>query len=239
MIQQKNNSPANNKVNVFAMIVAAGKGSRYGANIPKQYLTVNHKTVVEHSVSQLAKSQYIKHCHLVISNDDKTAKTLDWALAMQFCIGGAERWHSVQAGMQAIVESSARSNDLVLIHDAARPCVLPKDVDNVIEAAMDEPYGAILATPVADTLKQVDAKGVITQTVDRSKLWQAQTPQVFRLGYLQKVLKTVAEQGVHITDEASGFEQLGYPIKVVEGSRSNMKLTYPSDLDLIGFLLNS
>ncbi|PIE47553.1 MAG: 2-C-methyl-D-erythritol 4-phosphate cytidylyltransferase [Gammaproteobacteria bacterium] len=238
MIKQEKKPPVNDKVKVFAMVVAAGKGSRYGADVPKQYLTVNHKTIVEHSVSQLAKSQYIKSCHLVIAEDDEIAKRLDWALVMQFCVGGAERWHSVQAGVQAVADSGASSSDLVLIHDAARPCVLPKDIDNVIQVAMNEPYGAILATPVADTLKQVDKWRVITQTVDRSKLWQAQTPQVFRLGYLQKVLTVVAEQGVHITDEASGFEQLGYPIKVVEGSRCNMKLTYPSDLALIGFLLD-
>lgn len=230
---------AKKNVKVYAMIVAAGKGSRYGADVPKQYLQVAGKTVVEHSVAQLAKSKHVTNCQLVIAKEDEVARQLAWALPMRFCIGGAERWHSVQAGVQAIIANGANEDDLILIHDAARPCVLADDIDRVVEAAMNEQYGAILATPVADTLKQVAANGMINKTIDRSQLWQAQTPQVFRVGYLQQVLNAVAEKGLHITDEASGFEQLGYAIRVVEGSRSNMKLTYPSDLAMVGFLLEA
>lgn len=224
---------------VYTMIVAAGNGSRYGADIPKQYIAISGQTMLQHSVAKLAKSKYIDHCLLVIAKDDILAKTLNWDLPIHFCTGGVERWQSVMAGVAAIANAGAQANDLIVIHDAARPCVLPEDIDAVITSAMLEPYGAILATPVADTLKQVNDKGMIEQTVARDKLWQAQTPQVFRLGYLQKVLKAVAEQGIHITDEASGFEQLGYPIRIVEGSRSNIKLTYPSDLNLISMLLDT
>lgn len=223
---------------VYAMIVAAGTGSRYGADIPKQYLKAAGKTIVQHSVAKLVNSKYINDCQLVISTEDTVAKSLTWAGPIRFCFGGDERWKSVFAGVKAIENTGAKPDDFVLIHDAARPCVMSDDIDAVITTALTERYGAILATPVADTLKKVDDMGIIVKTADRADLWQAQTPQVFRLKYLKQVLLEVEAKGLSITDEASGFEQLGFPIRIVEGSRTNIKLTYPSDLSLIEFLLS-
>ncbi len=242
---------------VHGLIVAAGKGRRFGSELPKQYLPISvdinktdadktsskainrsaTQTILQHSVAKLAQSQYIDSCYLVVAKDDEYAHSLDWVLPVRFAIGGDERWHSVQAGVSAIYADGAKDDDLVLIHDAARPCVQADDIDAVIEVADSEPYGAILATSVADTLKKVSEDATIIATIDRQGLWQAQTPQVFRLGYLQQVLTTVAEQGIHITDEASGFETLGYPVKVVAGSRSNIKLTYSDDLPLLQAIL--
>ena len=222
---------------VFALIVAAGKGSRFGSDIPKQYTPVLGKTIIEQSVDALATSKYIDRLLLVIAKDDKVAEGLSFSLPVTFAQGGAERWQSVQAGVEAIFEQGARSEDLILIHDAARPCVMGKHIDLVIEVAKQHPFGAILGVPVADTLKKVSLEGVIQTTVDRSSLWQAQTPQVFRVDKLRQVLKNVADKELMITDEASAFEAMGYPIQIVTGNNQNLKLTYAEDLFLIESIL--
>lgn len=240
---------------IHAMIVAAGRGSRFGASVAKQYTKLQGQTLVQHSVARLACSGYIDKCLLVVAADDSTAQTLNFALPINYAVGGAERWQSVRAGVEAIHNAGAEDSDLVLIHDAARPAVPSHDIDKVIEAAMLEPYGAILATPVADTLKesyvqcsahsepknkQVDASNqhsYTKRTIDRSNTWQAQTPQVFRLAELQKVLAHVAENQLDITDESSAFEHLALPIRLVTGSRQNIKLTYPDDATLLAAIL--
>ncbi len=247
----------NTTPSVHAMIVAAGRGSRFGASIAKQYTMLQGQTLLQHSVARLACSNYIDKCLLVIATDDSTAQTLDFTLPIYYAIGGSERWQSVQAGVEAISNTGAKDTDLVLIHDAARPAVPSHDIDKVIEAAMLEPYGAILATPVADTLKEsyIDSSAhseltnnhVYTskqhsyakRTIDRSNMWQAQTPQVFRLEQLQLVLAHVSEHSLAITDEASAFEHLKMPIQLVSGSRQNIKLTYPDDAILLAAILTA
>ena len=237
----------------YAMIVAAGRGSRFGASVAKQYTQLQDQTLLQLSVARLASSKYINQCLLVVAEDDITARTLDFAIPVYYAIGGVERWQSVQAGVAAIGSTGADDSDLVLIHDAARPAVPSYDIDQVIEAALLEPYGAILATPVADTLKTSYIKSVTTdnlpdknnqhyyakRTIDRSSMWQAQTPQVFRLGALKKVLDYVAEHQLIITDEASAFEYLDLPIRLVTGSRQNIKLTYPDDALLLSAILTA
>lgn len=228
------------EVTIHAMIVAAGKGSRFGSELPKQYIKLGPQTLLEHSVARLASSPYIDKCLIVIAADDEQAQQLDYALPVHFAVGGAERWQSVQAGVQALIAGGGNADDLVVIHDAARPAVPLKDIDAVITAASSEQYGAILASPVTDTLKaelsetsEGDSVAYIAHTVSRDGLWQAQTPQVFRLAALQKVLTYVAEHNLAITDEASAFEALSLPIKLVAGSRENLKLTYPEDHRLL------
>lgn len=237
---------------VHAMIVAAGSGSRFGAAIPKQYLSINGKTLLQHSVARLAASHYINSCLVVIAADDDLAKTLNFDLPMNYAIGGSERWHSVRSGLEAIVEAGASATDLILIHDAARPAVPSTDIEKVIEAAKFEPYGAILAAPVADTLKLASVKpkadkdqaekaqsvDYIKKTIDRNQIWQAQTPQVFRVGELQNILSYVAQHNLSITDEASAFEFLDLPVRLIAGSRQNIKLTYPDDTNLLKAILS-
>lgn len=252
----------NTKPNVHAMIVAAGRGSRFGASIAKQYTMLQGQTLLQHSVARLADSTYIDKCLLVIAADDSTAQTLSFSLPIHYAMGGAERWQSVQAGVKSLIDAGADDSDLVVIHDAARPAVPCHDIEQVIEAAMLEPYGAILATPVADTLKEsylrstaqselVEETPIVDptisssiypyakRTIDRRYMWQAQTPQVFRLGQLQKVLTYVAEHNLTITDEASAFEYLALPIRLVTGSRQNIKLTYPDDAILLAAIINA
>lgn len=237
----------NTNPKVYAMIVAAGRGSRFGAPVPKQYLQLNGKTLLQLSVARLASSTYIDNCLLVIAADDKMAQTLDFVLPIRYTCGGIERWQSVQAGLAAIINAGADAADLVLIHDAARPAVPLNDINTVITAAMDEPYGAILATPVADTLKQSQSPSAnphnlhsyAERTIDRTGIWQAQTPQVFRVGQLRKALSYVASHHLMITDEASAFEHLDLPIRLVNGSRQNIKLTYPDDAILLAAILDA
>ena len=245
---------------VHAMIVAAGRGSRFGTAIAKQYLLINEQTLLQLSVARLATSTYINECLLVIAADDTTAQTLDFELPVSYTQGGSERWQSVSLGVDAIIKSGAADDDLVLIHDAARPTVPTSNIEHVIKAAMLEPYGAILAAPVADTLKQAQCQplqhttistgkqsdSIATDddvyhysqlTIDREHVWQAQTPQVFRLGALRQVLDYIAANDLEVTDEASAFEQLNLPIRLVAGSRQNIKLTYPDDALLITALI--
>ena len=247
----------NTAPNIHAMIVAAGRGSRFCASIAKQYTMLKGQTLLEHSVARLASSTYINKCLLVVAADDSTAQTLSFALPIYYAIGGAERWQSVQAGVEAMIHAGAAATDLVVIHDAARPAVPSYDIDQVIKAAMLEPYGAILATPVTDTLKEAqyqthiqsiaESKSIgeskphyyAKRTIDRNGLWHAQTPQVFRLGQLKQVLAYVSEHHLAITDEASAFEHLALPIRLVTGSRQNIKLTYPDDAILLEAILTA
>lgn len=227
---------------IYALIVAAGKGSRFGAKVPKQYIKLGDKTLLEHSIARLAASHDINHCLVVIAEDDSQAGKLGFEIPVRFAIGGEERWQSVQAGVQALINEGGSSDDLVVIHDAARAAVPVVDIEAVIEAAQQETYGAILATPVTDTLKaQVSSASnesdYISHTVSRRGLWQAQTPQVFRLGALQEVLSHVAKNGLEITDEASAFEALSLPVRLIKGNRQNIKLTYPEDLPLLSAIV--
>lgn len=239
------NSSDRDDTRVHAMIVAAGSGSRFDTKLPKQYLLLQQKTLLQHSVARLAANHYINDCTLVIADNDTIAQTLSFAIPMHLVIGGMERWQSVRAGVNAILASGANLSDLVLIHDAARPAVPIDDIDQVIKAALNEPYGAILATPVVDTLKRSeprsneDNQSYAKLTIDRDSIWQAQTPQIYRLGELQKVLSYVAKHNIKITDEASAFEVLNLPIRLVTGSRQNIKLTYPDDEILLNAILEA
>lgn len=231
---------------VHAMIVAAGRGSRFGASIPKQYIIIDGQTLLQHSVARLSKSDDVAECLLVIAPDDDTAQDLSFDLPTWFAVGGSERWHSVRAGVEAIIDRGAHDDDLILIHDAARPSVPCADIDNVIKAAKLEPYGAILGAPVADTLKQSHTQDsdeaspcYIARTVNREHIWQAQTPQVFRVGSLNKVLGYIDRHNISITDEASAFEHLNLPVRIVTGSRQNIKLTFADDAVLISSVLQA
>ncbi len=228
---------------IYALIVAAGSGSRFGAPLPKQYLPIalhgKHDTVLQYSVQALAQSDDITECTLVVSCDDVIADTLSFALPIRKVVGGRERWQSVAAGVADIAgRDGVSADDLVLIHDAARPCLLAKDLHAVIDAAKSEPFGAILGAPVADTLKKTQhASPYVAHTISREALWQVQTPQVFRLSALLQVLEHIAQNSHHVTDEAMGFEALKLPVRMVTGSRSNIKLTFADDLPLVQAIL--
>lgn len=226
---------------IHALMVSAGTGSRFGATVPKQYLKVANKTVLEHSLSRL-NHPLITDLTLVIAQNDTIAKTLtfDFDKPIYFAIGGAERFLSVRSGVASIRHRGGRDDDWVLIHDGARPCLSVADLDKLIQTICPpfDKVGVILATPVVDTLKFAQ-DDIIAHTVSRENLYHAQTPQVFRLKPLELMLDIVINHGFVITDEASGFERLGQKVAMVMGSATNVKLTYPDDLRLIELLLRA
>lgn len=224
---------------LYSLVVSAGRGSRFGGEIPKQYLPIElptgKRTILQLSIEALAKSSDINDCTIVVSEDDAVAPTLNFVLPCKLVIGGAERWQSVANGV-AHIAKTAKDDDLVLIHDGARPCLDSADLQKVIDVAKNEPNGAILGVPVADTLKLVES-GQVVKTQDRTNLWHAQTPQVFRVGKLLQVIDFIKNNGLLITDETQGFELLGLPIGLVQGSPTNIKLTHPNDLPLLTAIL--
>ena len=229
----------------FALIPAAGSGSRFGADRPKQYLPLAGRTLIQHTVAALAAVPEIARVFVVLSPEDnewdriatpwRTAETA--RLTVLRC-GGATRAESVGNGLAAIAAGStegdpATPDDWVLVHDAARPCLSPGSVAAMIATLADDPVGGLLAVPVADTLKRADAEGRAAATVSRDGLWQAQTPQMFRLGALREAL--AAAPGV--TDEAGAMEALGHKPRLVRGELTNLKVTYTADLELAARIL--
>ena len=204
---------------IAAILVAAGSGTRFGADIPKQFLTIAGKPVIRHAAEALA-----GHVSLLqpVGDAESIAPLLDGIAGCLLVVaGGATRQDSVRAGMEALVPYAP---DIVLVHDADRP-VIPEGTIPALLAALREAAGAIPAAPVADTLKRVD-RGVITETVSRTGLFRAQTPQAFRC----PVLLAAHRSGLTgTTDDASLLEATGESVEVVPGSDDNIKLTYPED----------
>nr|WP_315043524.1 2-C-methyl-D-erythritol 4-phosphate cytidylyltransferase [uncultured Moraxella sp.] len=238
---------------LHCVVVAAGVGKRFGSATPKQYTNIHHLTALQHSILALSQVHFgqtkaFERCCLVISDEDSTAKTLDFALPMDFVLGGAERMHSVFHGVRHIWQQCQAkqhqteqrqvgdiSNHWVLIHDAARPCVLATDIERLIVEVCEnqEQAGGLLAVPVRDTVKRQARQGdniVSQQTLDRSQLWLAQTPQIFPLATLYPLLKKAIKESIEFTDEASLFEHFGLYPRLIAGSHSNIKLTFPEDL---------
>ncbi|HHW76495.1 MAG TPA: 2-C-methyl-D-erythritol 4-phosphate cytidylyltransferase, partial [Xanthomonadaceae bacterium] len=139
-----------------------------------------------------------------------------------------------RAGLAAVPVSAT----VVVVHDAARPCLTPADLDRLLSELADDPVGGLLAAPVRDTLKQADLAGRIAATVDRSRLWHALTPQMFRLGMLHDALRAALARGLLVTDEAAAMEAAGFAPRLIEGRADNLKITRPEDLALAEFFLS-
>ena len=222
---------------IWAVIPAAGSGSRFSKTELKQYQMIQGKTVLEHTVSRLNDlplSGYV----LAISENDSVAKTLNLAQPdkAHFCVGGAERVHSVLNAL-TYLSQFASADDLVFVHDAARPCVTQDCLNDLVNTAIQQNCSAILAIPVRDTLKLVEHKNNIEKTVSRDYLWQAQTPQISKLGILKHAIEKALQDGITITDEASALEYVGETVKVVQGRSDNIKITYSDDLELAKLIL--
>ncbi|NHQ88600.1 2-C-methyl-D-erythritol 4-phosphate cytidylyltransferase [Iodobacter sp. HSC-16F04] len=219
----------------IALIPAAGSGSRMASLTPKQYLDLSGKPLIWHTLSALAKVAELDRIVVVISPEDEWWDSFDWSgfarLEVLRC-GGASRAESVLNGLYAV---QAAVDDWVLVHDAARPCLDPALVSQMIAALRGHPVGGILAVPVADTLKLAQAGQHIAHTHPRDGLWQAQTPQMFRVAQLAHALAT--GMGPDITDEASALEKLGLQPRLIMGSPWNLKVTYPQDLRLAALIL--
>ncbi|HEX5362747.1 MAG TPA: 2-C-methyl-D-erythritol 4-phosphate cytidylyltransferase [Gallionella sp.] len=217
-----------------ALVPAAGFGARMGNALPKQYLPLAGQPMIFHALNTLCSCPDISTVFVVLAPDDTLFHGYDWSrfgdkLQPLYC-GGAMRADTVLNGLMV---SEVEPDDWVLVHDAARPCLTQAHLAKLIAELRDDAVGGILAVPVADTLKRADDAGRIARTEDRTGLWQAQTPQMFRAGLLAQAL----QQCKAVTDEASAIEALGLQPKLVAGDSSNFKVTYPQDLLLAELLL--
>ncbi|MCZ7619064.1 MAG: 2-C-methyl-D-erythritol 4-phosphate cytidylyltransferase [Myxococcota bacterium] len=217
---------------VAALVLAAGRGERFGAPVPKAFLSLGGRPLVVRAIEALAARPEVERIVPVLPAADLArwnALVRDFAGARKLAdpvAGGAQRQDSMRAGLAALPADL----EWVAVHDAARPLLRAEQVGRVLDAAA-RTGAALLAVPVRDTLKRVDA-GRITATLDRSETWAAQTPQVFRLSLLRTALAKADADGFVGTDEAQLVERLGVPVAVVEGDVRNLKITWPEDLEL-------
>lgn len=216
--------------NTWIIVPAAGVGRRFGGEIPKQYQQLLGKSVIEHTLERLLQ---LKDFQVVVavSSEDTLWQQLPvfQNSRIQTTLGGDERADSVRLALESL-QGKAHQDDWVLVHDVARPCVRVQDIQNLITTLVSHKVGGILATPVSDTVKRVLHESSIDSTEDRSQLWAAQTPQMFRYGVLLESLQLAIQQQNQPTDESAAIEQLGYTPCVVEGSRDNIKITRLEDM---------
>ncbi|MGE3160714.1 MAG: 2-C-methyl-D-erythritol 4-phosphate cytidylyltransferase [Burkholderiales bacterium] len=225
----------------FALIPAAGSGSRIAGAQPKQYAALAGKPMLWHAVAAVCRPP-VETVFIVLAPGDSAFKSCDWSafagrLEPLYC-GGETRRDSVYNGLVAAM-AAVQADDWMLVHDAARPCLPAADLERLFEECRHDQIGGILALPVSDTVKRVgkDEGGVqrIAGTEDRSQLWLAQTPQMFRAALLAEALGKAAKT---VTDEAAAIESMGLRPRLVLGSRENLKVTYLEDLAIAEAILS-
>lgn len=225
---------------IIALIPAAGVGNRFGGNMPKQYTNVLGQPVLFHTLNALNQCTQIDKLAIVLSPEDELFDQFQWPFfkMLKLRAGGTTRAHSVKNGIQVLLHNGlVNENDWILVHDAARCCLGLSLLNHFVEEAKSHPVGAILALPVADTLKHANEQNEIIHTVSRKQLWQAQTPQMFKASLLLSALEQADLE--QVTDEASAIEQLGLSPLLIEGSLTNFKLTFPQDLTLAEAIISS
>ena len=228
------------ELTLYALIPAAGAGTRLRGETPKQYLPLAGKPMLWHAVKSVC-VPLVENVFVVLAPDDREFARHDWRafegrLEPLYC-GGASRRDSVYNGLVAAM-AAVDADDWLLVHDAARPCLPGIDLENLIRETGDDRVGGILALPVAETVKRAakDEAGMqrVSGTEDRSQLWLAQTPQMFRCGLLMNALQKAKAT---VTDEAGAVEQMGLRPRLVIGSRENIKVTFPEDLKIAEAIL--
>ncbi len=224
---------------IWAVVPAAGRGTRFGGEVPKQYLEVAGRPLLAHTLDALLSHAAVAGVVVAVGESDEW-----WPGWTEFagkpvlaCTGGESRAASVLAALESLPES-VRADDFVLVHDAARPNLAQADLDRLLESGRADPVGAILAAPVRDTLKRGGDDGGIDGTEPRERLWRALTPQLFRRLQLTRALQAAAAAGVEVTDEAMALERQGLRPLLVEGREDNFKVTTPADLARFEFELS-
>jgi 2-C-methyl-D-erythritol 4-phosphate cytidylyltransferase len=219
------------------IIPAAGTGSRMANVLPKQYMPLAGKPIISHTIEVFFNNPRISRIHLALSADDTFWRSLSLDPASKLKLhytGGNSRSETVLNSLQTLLnDNKIADDDWVLVHDAARPGLTSNLLNHFLNTLEHDAVGGLLALPVADTLKEADAKSRIVKTIPRDSLWQAQTPQMFRAKTLQQALQSFAGAP---TDEAQAIEALGFNPKLVQGELRNMKVTFPQDLELLELL---
>ncbi|MFM2322741.1 MAG: 2-C-methyl-D-erythritol 4-phosphate cytidylyltransferase [Pseudomonadota bacterium] len=224
-------------INYFVIVPAAGTGARMQIDMPKQYLSLRGKKIIEYTLTALLSYAKFKRCIVVLNKGDKYWPTLQLHDPRLLTVyGGKERYHSVFNALLAL-KAFAKKNDWVLVHDAVRPLLHHSDINKLINSLADHPIGGFLVNPVKNTVKYVDDKQIL-KTLDRNKVWQAITPQMFRYHWLVNALDSVIKKGQFITDEANAIELLGQHAKMVVGRSDNIKITDKDDLTLLDYYLS-
>jgi len=221
---------------VGAIIPAAGRGKRIGASVPKQFLEIQGRPLLHHTLMVFASCKLIDYVVLVMPRADVDEMGEDWLnkyeIVRKVVVGGEQRQDSVYNGFSFLEEGT----DIVVVHDGVRPFTTPQMIIATVEAAQQH-GAAITAIPVSDTVKQA-ADGFVKQTVPRDGLWRVQTPQAFQCGLLQQAFKKAKKDSYYGTDEGSLVEYLGGRVKIVPGSELNIKITRKEDLVLGESLLS-
>ena len=214
-------------------IPAAGSGTRMNSETPKQFLPLHGRAVLLHTLDLFARMERCRE--IIIAGEESSLKPLveqaDLSVPVRIVPGGARRQDSVASAIRAV----QGGDTVVLVHDAARPCVQAAHVQAVADAVQAS-GAAVLAVPARDTLKEV-RDGTITRTIDRNAVWQAQTPQGARAALYLDAFRHADEQGIEATDDVSLIEFIGHPVRVVEGSATNIKITVPEDLAVAAAIL--
>lgn len=228
-------------MSVWVVVPAAGRGRRFGAAVPKQYLELEGKPLLGHVLDLFLAAPGIDGVVLAVAKDDDRWKALVPEAPprpLMIVEGGATRAASVLSALSRL-DNAAKPSDWVLVHDAARPCLSGADLRALIDALREDSVGGLLASPVVDTLKRADEGGRVAGTQDRTGLWRALTPQMFRLGLLSRALRDALEAGVEVTDEASAIEWAGHKPRLVSGGADNIKVTQREDLAMASAILRA
>lgn len=220
----------------WLIMPAAGSGRRFGADVPKQYLELAGRTVIEHALAEFIADGRCRGIVVALDSGDRrfAGLALSRDPRVKVVPGGAQRCDSVRNGLDAI---AAAEEDWVLVHDAARPCLARSDLDALVAQLAGDPAGGLLASPLADTLKRADQGLCSVDTPSREHLWRALTPQMFRLGLLRNALHAARAAGREPTDEAQAMEWAGHSPRLVAGRADNLKVTSPADLALAAAVL--
>lgn len=224
---------------LWAVVPAAGQGKRLGSAIPKQYLAIAGAPVLTHTLNRLAAVEQIDAIFVGIAEADRHWQQLVHSHRTRVACytGGQSRAETVWLGIQALQEC-ASDDDWVLVHDAARPCVQVEDIHALISAVVPSLSGGLLAVPITDTIKTANKDSTAAQTMDRTKLWRAQTPQLFQFSVLYGALKAASHDFESISDESTAVEKLGLHPLLVQCTQRNIKITNSEDLQLAEIILS-
>jgi 2-C-methyl-D-erythritol 4-phosphate cytidylyltransferase len=230
---------------VWVVVPAAGIGKRMQSEIPKQYIKIKGKTILEHTLDCFINHPEVAGCVVALASEDPYWKSLsvhasEGDFPLYSVEGGDERSESVAQALEYLsVVGKLKEDSWVMVHDAARPCLSQQDITRLLSLKSEDGNGGILASPVRDTMKRAKSgQAIISHTESRDDLWHALTPQLFKLGELTTALEYCFENGIDVTDEASAMEAKNYKVSLIEGDSSNIKVTRPADIELATWLLS-